>query len=179
MVVISHCLLNVNAKIEGLDPFTAMYDDLVTFLKEHDIGIIQLPCPETYYAGMKRWGMVKEQYDNPHYRDVCRTLLEPTLTQIKAYHQAGYRILAVIGVDGSPSCGVNFTCTGKGWKGSLAAVDDLEALVASETRLDEKGVWMEELEKLLIDAGMHIPFLAIDEEHPHDSYQVQLLEISK
>lgn len=177
MVAISHCLLNVNAKIEGLNPFVAMYDELVGFLREHDIGIIQLPCPETYYAGLKRWGMVKEQYDNPYYRKTCRDLLEPTLIQIKSYIQAGYRVLAVIGIDGSPSCGVNYTGSSSEWKGSLAELEDLDGVVRSETRIPEKGVWMEELERLLDEENISVPFLAVDETHPNDEYQTELKKV--
>lgn len=174
MVVISHCLLNVNAKIEGLNPFTAMYDDLVSFLRDHDIGIIQLPCPETYYAGLRRWGMVKEQYDNPYYRETCKKLLEPTMIQVKSYLQAGYRVLAVIGIDGSPSCGVHYTGSNPDWKGSLAELEILDEVVHSEKFIQEKGVWMEELEEMFKRENLQIPFLAVDEINPNDAYQEEL-----
>ena len=33
-----------------------------------DVGVIQLPCPEATFLGMRRWGMTREQYDVPAFR---------------------------------------------------------------------------------------------------------------
>ena len=57
LAILSHCILNQNSVVKG------EYKDINTFLPfvknlfENNIGILQLPCPETEYYGLKRWDM--------------------------------------------------------------------------------------------------------------------------
>lgn len=69
IVLISHCILNVNSKVEGLAQYENNSLELVKYLIENKFGIIQLPCPEASFYGMRRWGHVKEQFDTPYYRE--------------------------------------------------------------------------------------------------------------
>ncbi len=46
LVLLSHCLLNVNAKVYGLAKYEGALAGLTGFLVEEGFGIIQLPCPE-------------------------------------------------------------------------------------------------------------------------------------
>ncbi len=46
IVLISHCILNVNSKVEGLAQYENNSLELVKYLIENKFGIIQLPCPE-------------------------------------------------------------------------------------------------------------------------------------
>ena len=64
------------------------------------------------------WGHVREQFNNPFFRAHCRRLLGPVLDQLAEYaaHPEKFRLLGVLGVDGSPSCGAFKTCTGD-WGG--------------------------------------------------------------
>ncbi|MDY4765847.1 MAG: hypothetical protein SO250_17765 [Enterocloster clostridioformis] len=52
---------------------------------EQGIQLVQLPCPEFTLYGPKRWGHTREQFDNPFFREHCRKILSPVLTQMKAY----------------------------------------------------------------------------------------------
>ncbi len=80
---------------------------------DNNISIIQLPCPEITYYGVKRWGHVKDQFDTTHFRKHCRQLFSIYLEQIEEYINNGYEILGIVGIEGSPTCGVNKTCVGK------------------------------------------------------------------
>lgn len=65
VALVAHCLLNQNAKVNGFAFFPAMIIEIIELLKKHNYGILQLPCPETIYAGLHRWWYVRDQYDNP------------------------------------------------------------------------------------------------------------------
>ncbi len=168
MVLLSHCLLNVNSKVEGFNPFAAMFKELLELLHEENYGIIQLPCPEIHLLGMRRWGVVKDQLSYPLARSEMLRLLEPIRYQLTAYLDAGYSIPFVIGVDGSPSCGVGFTCRSDRWRGEMSSLESLE-LFKDIRIVPEKGAYMELLEELLRTEGIAIEFLSVDEENPSES----------
>lgn len=163
IVLLSHCMLNCNAKVEGLSTYRAMKFRILEKLYSMDIGVIQLPCPEMHIYGIKRWGHTKEQFDNLHYRNEARKLLEPIGNQVKNYIENGYRVIGVIGVDGSPSCGVSLTCSGQ-WGGEFKSLDNYQKALDTLKVIEEKGVFMEEAEKLFNELGINIPFTAIREE---------------
>ncbi|WP_457551064.1 CD3072 family TudS-related putative desulfidase [Desulfobacula sp.] len=106
IIVVSHCLLNANAKVGPLAEYPGVLRNVMDRFIEDGVGILQLPCPESSYLGIKRWGMSYEQYDLPNFRRHCRNILIPSLDQVETFIAAGYEILGVIGADGSPNCGV-------------------------------------------------------------------------
>ena len=160
IVVFCHCLLNVNAKIAGLAHYQGALLPVVNRYLQAGAGIVQLPCPETTYLGGKRWGMTKEQYDTPFYRRHCRQLLAPYVEQLLDYHRNGCRIEAIVGIDGSPSCGVHVTC--EGYCGGMLDPQHPQTPRATAGR----GVFIEELLRLLEEYDISVPFDAIDENHP-------------
>ncbi len=163
MVVISHCLLNMNAKVEGLALNKGCAKELVLSLIENDFGIIQLPCVELDMCGINRWGQVKSQLNHPHFRNRCEELLQPVVYQIEDYLANGYQIAAVIGVDGSPTCGVNRTCIGA-WSGEIGEQYHTMEKGATCKMIQEAGVMMDVLREMLKNKGIHVPFTAVDEE---------------
>lgn len=155
-----HCLLNSNAKIDGLALYGGAHVPVVGKYLSSGAGIIQLPCPETTYLGLKRWGMTRDQYDTPFYRRHCRTLLQPYIDQLIDYRRNGCGIEAVVGVDGSPSCGVHFSC--EGYCGGM--IDPQKTQLAHEVA--GRGVFIDELTRLLEENDITIPFDAINEHDP-------------
>ncbi|MFO7884488.1 MAG: hypothetical protein R6U68_06680 [Desulfobacteraceae bacterium] len=162
VVLVSHCILNANAKVTPLATYPGVLFDAVKDFIRQGTGIIQLPCPESTYLGMNRWGMSKDQYDHPSYRAHSRSLLIPCVDQIWAFIRAGYEITAVVGVDGSPSCGVY--STPYGLTGGVTAPG--EKPFEKVRYVNERGVFMEELEKLLLERKIDLKFMAIDEKNP-------------
>jgi predicted secreted protein len=163
IVVVCHCLLNANAKVYPLARCKGVYRSIVDEKIDDGLGLVQLPCPETAYLGVNRWGMTYEQYDNLFFRDFCHQLLKPSLFQIRAFADAGYELSGVIGMDGSPNCGVNRTC--KGFSGGEIGTPGLvESQNKNLTFTPGKGVFMETLSELLRHEQIDIPFSAIDEE---------------
>lgn len=168
IVLVSHCILNSNSKVEGLSQYGGAFKEVVNIINSEGIGIIQLPCPEMIIYGIKRWGHVKEQFDTLFYRDNCRKMLKPIVEQVKSYMDAGYEIMGVIGVDGSPSCGVNLTCSGN-WGGELSGNENLESTIMDLRDMESSGVFIEELNKYFIEYEIKVPFMAIDERDVYSS----------
>lgn len=161
VVFVSHCLLNTNSKVKGLSTtYAGAFRPLIESFMTKDYGIVQLPCPELQYMGLKRWSMTKEQYDFPAFRSFCMKLAENSVAQMKMYQDEGYELCGIYGIDGSPTCGVAFSCKGFGG-GCFEHYDSIE-----EYPLDEKGIFMESLEALIKEYDIRIQFYGINEANP-------------
>lgn len=162
IVALCHCILNCNSKVEGLSEFEGAQSITIELINK-GYGIIQLPCPEMFMYGIKRWGHVKEQFDNMFYREQCRLMLAPYIKQFDEYLKNNYSIKGIIAIDGSPSCGYNKTCSSKQWFGELSGCIDLQNKINDIEMVDGKGVFIEELENLLKENNLNIPIVGFDE----------------
>ncbi|WP_022666103.1 CD3072 family TudS-related putative desulfidase [Desulfospira joergensenii] len=163
LIFLAHCILNVNSKVQGIAEYKSAIKELICFLIDHDVAMIQLPCPETEILGLNRWGHVKDQFEYPFFQTQCRSLLEPIVGQVRMYHECGYRIEGVIGIDGSPSCGVHKTCRCPSWHGDFSNTKKTWTKIKQMEWENEPGIFIENFRSLLDDAGIHIPFFAVDE----------------
>ncbi len=101
--VVAHCLLNPSTRVKGLKP--------VEFRPETEGPLIQLPCPEALYMGLDRWAVTRNQLDVPEFRRFCRSLITHYADLMEMLVKKGFRI-RIVGVAGSPSCGVCTTSIG-------------------------------------------------------------------
>ncbi|KNF07736.1 hypothetical protein CLPU_12c00090 [Gottschalkia purinilytica] len=168
MVLVSHCILNPCSKVEGVKKDTSYNLKLVKYFMKNDIGIIQLPCPEMYMYGSKRWGHVKNQFDTRFFREQSKELLNPLISQITDYVENDYEIIGVIGINGSPSCGINKVCTGETWGGEFRNLDIVNRKVKELVYSDGSGVFMEVLMESLRYYDIDVPFYPIEEFNPDD-----------
>ncbi len=112
--VVAHCLLNPSTRVKGLKPmeFRLSPEGQGSMIQGSMIPpIIQLPCPEALYMGLDRWAVTRNQLDVPEFRRFCRSLIihYADLMEMLAREGAGIKIM---GIAGSPSCGVCTTCSG-------------------------------------------------------------------
>ncbi len=167
ILITCHCVLNANAKVCPLAQVGGVFSDAVSSYIEAGCGLFQLPCPELSYLGMNRWGMTKEQYDHPNFRIHCREILKYPLIQVQAFAQAGYELVGILGMDGSPNCGVTSTCEGYEG-GELCSPERLAGQIRSLCFIPGKGVFMEELTEMLGQAGLEPELFAIREKQIND-----------
>jgi predicted secreted protein len=113
---LAHCLLNANAKVDEGARCAGVFSPVVQVLRDHGCTIRQMPCPELAFAGTRRFWAVREQYDTPAFRGHCERLAGPVAAQIRADLEAGRRVL-IVGIDGSPSMGVEVTAASDEWGG--------------------------------------------------------------
>ena len=169
ILIVSHCILNNAAKVaqdeSGLAEEYAQRNSLMQTVADKGVQLIQLPCPEYILYGAKRWGHVKDQFDNPLFRAQCRAMLEPVMMQLEEYahHPERFRLLGVVSVEGSPSCGYALTCRGS-WGGEFDEGTCENGGPSSSVRMtNEPGVFMEVLEKMLGEHRLDIRILSISE----------------
>ena len=166
ILAVSHCILNTASKVaqdeSGLAEEYRQRDELLKTAIEKGVQLLQLPCPEFMLYGARRWGHVKDQFDNPFFRAQCRSMLEPIMLQLQEYASEPERfcLLGITAVEGSPSCGASRTCRAADWGGEFDGIvcDDLAASVREAS---EPGVFMEVISKMLAENGLDIPLLSI------------------
>ncbi len=160
IVFVSHCILNTASKVvlydqKEIDAEEALRKKFMRQIIENDIMVIQLPCPEFTLYGAKRWGHVSDQFNNIFFRNHCRKILTPILDQLEEYlaNEDMFKVLGFVGVDGSPSCGVDYTCRGN-WYGSFGCRTNLDETLA-DCRLEKgSGVFMDVLQKMLTERSL-------------------------
>lgn len=162
IAIISHCIINQNSVVKGEYKDMNIFFPFIKKLFEENIGILQLPCPETECYGLRRWGHVKEQFDNCGYRKYVEKIVNSFVDIIKEYINNGYEIVGVYGIAGSPSCGVNLTCSAN-WEGEISLYKDKEDIVSRVKMINESGIFMEIFKSVLDKNKINIPFYDIDD----------------
>ena len=136
VLVLGHCLLNPLARVKGVKPASPV--------RPKGANVIQLPCPESMYLGMRRREVTKDQLDHPAYRRFCREIFTPFADMLEDLASNGVSI-RIIGVPKSPSCGVSITSVG----GEPGKSKEFH-----HTHAHEPGVFMEEIMKELKRRGV-------------------------
>jgi len=152
VMIVAHCILNQNARICTCASFPSALPGIAEHLILQQIGIIQWPCPELNFLGLGRQGQdchnmtgsyhhengeVYDQMSVPEGRKYLRSVAENLVYQIKEYQKYGFRVVGILGINGSPTCGVDMTY----YKGMKSG----------------KGAFVEELIKTLDANGLQIP----------------------
>jgi predicted secreted protein len=132
--VVAHCLLNPHTRVKGLGP--------LDFKPEPPL--IQLPCPEALYLGLDRWAVTRNQLEVPEFRRFCKSLVVQYADIIGLLASKGTSI-RIVGVAGSPSCGV--LTTSVGYQGGSARE-------SPHRHVTGMGVFMEELTGELESRGV-------------------------
>ena len=87
----------------------------IDLILDHDINIIQMPCAETEFKNSlirEHKGITK--YNTKEFNEHCKTLANKVTNQIKNLIESNYEIVAILGIEQSPSCCVNYIYTNKG-----------------------------------------------------------------
>ena len=134
----------------------ASINPIIQELLDNDINIIQMPCPESqfggYKNGIKREPKGQKYYNTPEFKELCDKLASETTEKIKAIINNDYKILAIFGIEMSPSCAINYQYTNRGM-------------------VNEPGFFMEQLKKSLRQENLDIPFIGINRKHINKSLQ--------
>lgn len=138
IVVLAHCVLNQNSRVAGLAGRPAIVEEIIEVSTRNDVGIVQLSCPEFIAEGLARKSQTKEQYDTPRFRRLCRQIALSTAKVIQEYVHSGVKVLAILGIEGSPTC-------------------------AAE---EPYGILIEELKKELVKRKISIPFHELNLKAP-------------
>lgn len=153
IAVVAHCTLNQNSRVLGLAERPSMVTEIVELFTTYNIGVIQMPCPELKYAGILRRSQTRDQYDTAMFRSFCHEIAEEIVDQIQEYSKCGIKTEIIVGVDGSPSCGVNETSAGKRCQKK-----------SGDKKIEGSGILIQELRWALKKRETSIPFHGIQYE---------------
>lgn len=122
LIMVAHCLLNQNSISDGTADFPSQFAEIVELLMENKVGIIQLPCPELLCLGLDRQdkaGALRDLLsENTRIRGLMaepqnilklRSKADDVIEQLEEYRRYGFEVLGLIGINRSPSCGVETT----------------------------------------------------------------------
>ena len=150
---LAHCLLNQNAISDGTAVRPAGFPEMVFYLLEHGVGIVQLSCPELLCLGLDRGDPQGAErpvvVENTRIRRAMAQaepsrrlaqLVEDTMTQLLEYRRYGFQVVGILGANRSPCCGVDTT-----------SQDDQE--------VPGMGVFLEALSRRLEEVGWKIPMV--------------------
>lgn len=169
ILFVSHCFLNDGAKLKNQNQLEMEKErkDKREFLKkilDAGVELIQLPCPEFVLYGANRWGHAASQFDTAFFRKESRKMLEPFVLQMEEYrsYPERFEIIGIVGIDGSPSCGVTFTYDGE-WGGEFSGNEKLSDTLASLKKEEKSGIFIKVLKEMLVEKGYEISFYSLEE----------------
>jgi predicted secreted protein len=185
VIFLSHCILNENTRYLGGAPSPACARPVVEQCIENHWGMVQMPCPE-----QQAWGGVLKRLFLLAYgakgsriyrfrniilplftfysKWVYRRLARKVAAEITDYIASGYEVVAVAGIDGSPSCGLHTTLA------LPAAFDRFASIRIEELTTDESnravresltpgpGMFTSALASEFANRNLDVPYLAHD-----------------
>ena len=179
---VAHCILNENTRYLGGACRSCSVTEIVDHCLARGIGLVQMPCPEERAWGgvlkrrllrvigargraLYRWRGALTAAFTAYTRLVFGRIARRVASQMADYHRSGFDVVAVIGIDGSPSCGVRKTLDRD------AAVERLAAIPADEATADRMnavildtlrpgaGMFTAQLQRELARRGVVVPFV--------------------
>ena len=148
---LAHCILNQNSISDGTAAFPGCIGEILELASSSGVGIVQMPCPELHCLGLDRGNVNGSSYpvveENTRIRRMLgerssaeriRHLAQHVLFEAVEYRKHGFEIKGIVGMNRSPSCGVETTSRDN------QEVDGEGIFIeALRTELDEKDIHVE------------------------------------
>ncbi len=155
IVLVAHCLLNVHSLEDNLAIYPGLEEEVIKLLIEKGVSLYQILCPEIELSGIFRKALPKESYDHPKIRKIYRQLADKIADNLRWYAKKDYKIIAVIGAEASPSCGVELV--GR-WKVKAKSKREFPRDIEF---IPGMGVFMEELKSSLAKINIYPEWIGI------------------
>jgi predicted secreted protein len=176
---VSHCLLNETVRYPGGATCPGAVPEFVAGYVERGIGLCQMPCPEQrVWGGVRkrhllrlyglrplRWWLVRRAtlaITIAWTRIVYRRLARRVAGEVADYIEGGFDVVEIVGVGGSPSCGVHTTLDLDGAVAALARCDgdtDRRATnrdVVAANVISGRGIFFTCLDRALRSRGITV-----------------------
>lgn len=120
IIFIPHCLICQAFQAQGIVKYgwRGTINPIINAIIREDINIIQMPCPEVEFLGISN-GLNRapagfSEYDIPDFHSCCNHLSERVVDTMKGIIENDYSIIAVLGIEYSPSCAIRLQYTNRG-----------------------------------------------------------------
>ena len=155
VIFLAHCLLNQNAISDGTAVYPAAFQELVQLLLDHEVGIVQMPCPELCCLGLDRGDVhgaerpvveentrIRRAMEEDGLRQKREALADLVAEQVQEYHKHSFQVLGIVGANRSPNCGVETTSD-------------------FDREVEGQGAFMDAIAQRLEAAGISVPMLGL------------------
>jgi len=155
IMIVAHCILNQNSISDASANLRSQFTEIVERIMKENIGIVQLPCPELQCLGLDRedrlGGTRPVLEENTRIREsmlregnlkLLEREIEKIVFQTTEYRKHGFEITGIIGINRSPSCGV-------------------ETTTVKNEEVEGTGVFMEMLSEALTKDGQTIRMIGV------------------
>lgn len=178
---VSHCILNENVRYPGGATVPGALGPVVSGYVDRGVGLCQMPCPE-----QRAWGGVRKRHLLRLYGRrslrlapvrrlvlpfataatafVYRRLARRVATEIADYVRNGFEVVEVLGVGGSPSCGVTRTLDLDGAVAALACPHGHEDVrvsnrdIVTRNIVEGSGLFIACLDRALRSRGIDVTY---------------------
>ena len=165
VVFVAHCVLNQNSISDGTADYPGSIREILELLCASDVGIVQLPCPELICLGLDRGNVygsaspvveentrIRGMMGSDSAAEKLKRLVDDVVLQISEYLKYGFEIRGIVGINRSPSCGVETT-----------SKDNME--------VEGEGVFIETLRNELDIKGIKIKMVGIKASEPEEAVE--------
>jgi len=122
ILFVAHCILNQNSISDGTAAYPGSINEIMQVLHMSHVGIVQMPCPELLCLGLDRGNIggssspileentrIRMMMSQRSAQGKIRQMVQHIIFQILEYHKYGFDIRGIVGINRSPSCGVENT----------------------------------------------------------------------
>jgi len=185
VIFAAHCILNENTRYLGGACRGGCVSEIIYQCVEKNMGIVQMPCPKQHAWGGVLKRLLLTAYDSKEtmlytFRNIAipvfllytkliyARMATRTVRQIQDYHESGFHVLGIVGIDGSPTCGVNRTLDFKRSFKALADININTVTIADTNKVireclaTESGLFIRALRTKLNRRNMNICFWGHD-----------------
>ena len=116
-VFVPFCLLAQSYQAQGIVKYnwSSSIKPFINLLLDNDINMVQMPCTEaTFNHSLIREPKGISKYDTIDFNNHCLVKALEVGEQIKEIISCGYEVIAILGIEQSPSCCVNYIYTNNG-----------------------------------------------------------------
>ncbi len=148
-IFVPFCLMAQAYQAQGIVKYDwkGTIKPIMQLLIDNEINIIQMPCAESLYNdNLIREPKGLSKYDTLEFNNHCDYLAEIGFKQIKNIIDAGYEVMAILGIEHSPSCCINYIYTNKGME-------------------KRKGLFIDKLFNKLQKENIKIPMIGINRKY--------------
>jgi predicted secreted protein len=166
VVIVAHCILNQATRAKwdggGVSRVEGAVREVISTLIKRNVGIIQMDCPEFILYRNPRPPKSWDDYNTIEFRRKCREIVERTIQHLKKGNErtSKMELLAVLGFEDSPSCGVERT---------TKTIDGVHR------KCQGKGHLIEFLDQKLKKEGFYPPFIGISLTNNKIEYALKIL----
>ncbi len=156
-VLLPECLLAVHFQVSCPANFDSWRSQFLNLILEYGTDIITYECSESSFEGYRK-GLLRLPHGIDYYQKIegysehCELLAARTYEKINAMSVAGYQILAIVGIENSPSCSVNYMYTHHGMQ-------------------KRPGIFMNALKECLYEEENSIPYIGINRRYPRKALE--------